>query len=372
MNLKQAAKLALAATAIGAATPDDAEAMYVGPKAKGWDKLKNKFSSLYDKMTRAEISDADAVLKTDNLKVNSFNKELYEIPLFNNNLTLEDILKHDALYEQYPKAKKIPVKSTGFNFGLSGAYNDENNIMYLAGNKPERILDTILHEGQHYIQKQEGFASGGNVGSYLPDFIKNNEQEILKSLPPIREKFNKIYKGFNPYTVHSAYRAKMAGEKLFPQEKKMLESVENEPEFKELIRLIDLDKNVDKLKSEAYNKYKSLAGEIEARDTASRMGLTQGQRASKLPYSSENINPQDAIVKLGVGGLAAGTTLSQAKDALAAKHKKMESEQALQDAYSPVDMVIAGATGGATMGLRAISALADPVVNYALDRLLGD
>ena len=51
---------------------------------------------------------------------------------------------------------------------------------------------------------------------------------------------------------------------------------------------------------------------------------------------------------------------------------QMESDQALQDAYSPVDMVIAGATGGATMGLRAISALADPVINYAIDRMLGD
>lgn len=82
----------------------------------------------------------------------------------------------------------------------------------------------------------------------------------------------------------------------------------------------------------------------------------------------DHTNPN--ILK-GATAIAAGSTLLP-KDALAKKHKQMESDQALQDAYSPVDMIIAGATGGATMGLRAISALADPVINYAIDRMLGD
>jgi hypothetical protein len=70
--------------------------------------------------------------------------------------------------------------------------------------------------------------------------------------------------------------------------------------------------------------------------------------------------------------IAAGASLYSPQAAQAKKYKQMESDQALQDAYSPVDMIIAGATGGATMGLRAISALADPVINYAIDRMLGD
>jgi hypothetical protein len=82
-------------------------------------------------------------------------------------------------------------------------------------------------------------------------------------------------------------------------------------------------------------------------------------------------DPTNPNILKGATAIAAGSTLLP-KDALAQKHKKMESDQALQDAYSPVDMVIAGATGGATMGLRAISALADPVINYAIDRMLGD
>jgi hypothetical protein len=90
-----------------------------------------------------------------------------------------------------------------------------------------------------------------------------------------------------------------------------------------------------------------------------------------LPNAEYIKKAENALTLKGATAIAAGSTLLP-KDALAAKHKQMAEEQALQDAYSPVDMIIAGATGGATMGLRAISALADPVINYAIDRMLGD
>ena len=107
------------------------------------------------------------------------------------------------------------------------------------------------------------------------------------------------------------------------------------------------------------------------REVYEKMNLQSGPDSvwSKQEIPAEYIyNPK---VLKGATAIAAGSTLLP-KDALAKKHKQMESDQALQDAYSPVDMVIAGVTGGATMGLRAISALADPVINYAIDRMLGD
>jgi hypothetical protein len=91
----------------------------------------------------------------------------------------------------------------------------------------------------------------------------------------------------------------------------------------------------------------------------------------KSPFNRGTFDPTNPNILKGATAIAAGSTLLP-KDALAKKYKQMESDQALQDAYSPVDMVLAGVTGGATMGLRAISALADPVINYAIDRMLGD
>jgi uncharacterized protein YukE len=46
-----------------------------------------------------------------------------------------------------------------------------------------------------------------------------------------------------------------------------------------------------------YDRYNRLAGEFEARDAASRMGLTPEQRLTTPPYSSENIPLEDLIVR---------------------------------------------------------------------------
>jgi len=69
----------------------------------------------------------------------------------------------------------------------------------------------------------------------------------------------------------------------------------------------DLDKqrrdNVDKsIRGEwAYDDYRNLAGEIEARDVQARMDYTAEQRKQIPPYSSENISPNDAIVNYETG-----------------------------------------------------------------------
>jgi hypothetical protein len=370
MNLGKAAKLALGATAIGAATPEDADAMYVGPKAKGWDTLKNKFSSLYDKMTRAEISDASA-------KVNW--QDVGGLRMIKQGTPLLDAIHHPELFKMYPDLAKTkvfisPVKKS--NMG-GGYFSPIGNEIVISPKSEEQGKKHILHEIQHVIQKQEGWPKGGNSDTYQTatgHIIPRKQSSIYK------KEYEKIWKDIGRLEKTKEYKADKLIYNDLVNNKRYIEAdalVARSPYLSKRNTLMDLARDADNKRvhiegSAAYNEYKRLAGEIESRDTASRMGLTQSQRASKLPYSSENINPKDAIVKYGVGGLAAGTTLSQAKDALAQKYKKMESDQALQDAYSPVDMIIAGATGGATMGLRAISALADPIINYAIDRMLGD
>lgn len=56
---------------------------------------------------------------------------------------------------------------------------------------------------------------------------------------------------------------------------------------------------------EVMEQYRSSAGEIEARDVGERADMTGSQRALTPPYSSENIAPEDAIVRFSRGGRAA-------------------------------------------------------------------
>jgi hypothetical protein len=101
--------------------------------------------------------------------------------------------------------------------------------------------------------------------------------------------------------------------------------------------------------------------------------IAEAGHATDKTVRKGKIGPEGGGISLKSAAMTAPlVSLYPTQAALAKKYKQMESDQALQDAYSPVDMVLAGATGGATMGLRAISALADPIINYAIDKLLED
>jgi hypothetical protein len=52
-------------------------------------------------------------------------------------------------------------------------------------------------------------------------------------------------------------------------------------------------------KEESFDAYRRTAGEIEARDVASRQTLTPEQRAATAPYSSNNIAPEDVLIMAG-------------------------------------------------------------------------
>ena len=56
------------------------------------------------------------------------------------------------------------------------------------------------------------------------------------------------------------------------------------------------------LKSEAFDMYRNMAGEIESRDVQARRKYPESQRSSEKPYTSENISPDDSIVTYGSKG----------------------------------------------------------------------
>ena len=111
---------------------------------------------------KIELSDRDARLNTE--------------PEKNKKYKLKDVLKHDRLYEVYPEMKNTTVKfknikdnvdpNTGKHRMIAGYYNSftgtisVNNKLLEMTNGNKHIIDTILHEVQHKIQKYEGFNYG--------------------------------------------------------------------------------------------------------------------------------------------------------------------------------------------------------------------
>lgn len=244
---------------------------FAGPKAAGFAKAPRKFSSMADKMQRFEIGDMGFKFKKTKLELDKygFPKE--------GSRTLGDIVDHPELFKQYPFAKDIKLQEKGEGSLTLGSkpsgganYNPGTNTIEAhhltdsAGYVDERTLRNIIHEIQHAIQEKEGFAKGG---SPLESVMTRTEaNSIMNQIEELNQLLSKNV---------------------------------GKPEYVQIMeerdRLSRYYRNSTPEKG--YERYKNLAGEIEARDAAARMGLAEAQRATTLPYSSENIPLKDWIVK---------------------------------------------------------------------------
>lgn len=121
----------------------------------------------------------------------------------NKTYKLGDILEHNDLYELYPELKntKINFKDIkekivdGLVFETRGSHNrltgtiTINNKLINEGT--ESILDNLVHELQHKIQKIENFSRGSNVNKGVEQY-KNNLGEIEARDTTKRRKFDEI------------------------------------------------------------------------------------------------------------------------------------------------------------------------------------
>ena len=118
---------------------------------------------------------------------------------------------------------------------------------------------TLSHELQHGIQNKEGFARGGS-----PDDI---QRQMDKQLYSLRAQAGKMSRGEIPYD-----EAKMQ-------------------------QLIQAQKEADALDS--ITAYKRLAGEVEARNVQSRLGLLADDRRMLAPWKTEDVPFSEQLIRYG-------------------------------------------------------------------------
>ena len=219
-------------------------------KATGW------FKGMDGKM-RFEIDDSKASVKGIN-KNNEFNyfRDLFsEWVSGKSKLTVGDFLTHDGLFEAYPWIAQITVLPKD---GSGASYNTKTGIISIGKDvSADDLKGTLLHEIQHAIQTEEGFARGGSPDEFAKAYNKLKEMRprIIKMLREAldakdTEKFRRIL-----------------------QEDKRVQ--------RQLIALIGKDGLV------GVDQYEQLAGEIEARDTAARANMGAQERMENPPARSE-------------------------------------------------------------------------------------
>ena len=200
-------------------------------------------------------------------------------------LTLSDIVEkpndlfkeYPELFDAYPKLKDVKIQKGRAKMG--GSYYD-NTITLNLGYIREAIKSgwdiyykiatrllkrTLVHEVQHYIQHEEGFAKGGSE-QFVRDAIKDEFEKVTKQIRGLR-----------------AEGKEDEANALVERNKALYNAYVNE--------------------KDSYKNYKSLSGEVEARNVSARLNMTPEERRKTLAESTEDVARKDQIF-LGVGDVS--------------------------------------------------------------------
>ena len=202
---------------------------------------------------------------------------------------LADFLRHSDLFEAYPALRHTSVVFKETMPGVNGYYDRTMGAIVLNKDlvgSPER---TLVHEIQHIIQGTEEFAGGAspnywkhkneNGQGYVTDrrFVEaeNRMHGAMDAMPPVVQE-----------TVRKVNRAKLAQD--WDEVLRLEESLYNGPYADEYSAYTQAD--FDRRARTDYFKgantlelYRNTAGEIEARDAASRRGYSAEQRRQLRP-----------------------------------------------------------------------------------------
>lgn len=200
-------------------------------------------------------------------------------------LTLSDIVEkpndlfkeYPELFDAYPKLKDVKIQKGRAKMG--GSYYDNTITLNLGGIREAikydldihykiatRLLKrTLVHEVQHYIQHEEGFAKGGSE-QFVRDAIKDEFKKVIKQIRELR-----------------AEGKEDEAKTLVERNKSLYNAYANE--------------------KDSYKNYKSLSGEVEARNVSARLNMTPEDRRKTLAESTEDVARKDQIF-LGVGDVS--------------------------------------------------------------------
>ncbi len=204
------------------------------------------------------------------------------------NLKLGDIIDSDSgLFEMYPKLKDFKVtrgKGKSTNAAIyTGLGKIEINFSkfkpYMSIPSNREKIDGILHrvinhEIQHAIQDSEGFAQGVSPNAFRPDAPIGKLREMEEADGRMVERYNAM-----------SYTEKALGEGVRLKER----ILENRKEYNALASKYRF----------GMDGYTRAAGEVEARNTEKRIGMTEEERRASLASETEDVAREDQIL-LGV------------------------------------------------------------------------
>lgn len=249
---------------------------------------------------RWEIDDSDMKLRTDAADISNYT-------------TLGELVDAPALFATYPDMKDMSVTFHNLERGQLGGYHrtfDSIELSRELKQKPEALLNSLIHEVQHAIQRREGFTPGANLKYWnrkLEEGYDGRDAETRREGARLREQYKQM-KANDPEFMRSMEELNAMAPTV-PRGKVDMDTWEQvEPDPPEWVRF---DERRDQLEEKYGDRvwdyfslrdsidrnardgrlpgdlYRDTAGEIEARDAAARRGLTAEERRGRKPDTGD-------------------------------------------------------------------------------------
>ena len=190
----------------------------------------------------------------------------YEDDMLWNGGKLSKVIDAPELFKAYPQLKDVLIDTDAImnDMPSNGEYNSKTNTITIHADELKYMNSILNHEIQHAIQGIEGFATGGSPTTIRGE-VKKRFDEVTKQIKQLRA-----------------------------------EGKEDEAKA-----LIEKNRGLYNayMKNDDFNSYKSLAGEVEARNVSARFDMTPEERRKSLAESTEDVARKDQIF-LGVGDVS--------------------------------------------------------------------
>lgn len=219
--------------------------------------------------------------------------------------TVGSAVEHPQYLAAYPSHADIPFFRKQ---GGGGLYNGNGIVVGSDGKTPGSYT---LHELQHAIQKDEGFASGTNplTERFAAAAADTRPKEIRSMAERLREESDAAmrdaerlrseadnYRSWNPFDKSKDKLAEQSMQAL--QRARDLRSTEHDLQMKAIAADGKAWNEAD-----GYSRYYRSAGENESRAVQNRMDLTPDQRRARAPWLDYDVPEANQIVRFDNGGV---------------------------------------------------------------------
>lgn len=234
---------------------------------------------------------------------------------------LSDVVDAPELFGAYPRLAKLNVEIGQLPENTAGYYAVDSNTIRLpedATETPDATLSTLIHEVQHAIQHIEGFATGASTESMEPkDVLLWRDMARLRELrqSEVWKEFDRKLRTTDPWEATEEDQRELEALGSHPDVTAVISEVNRLREVwgysEPILRAIDSDawepfgaigEEINASDPTFQNRrYRRVAGEVEARNAESRMGMSPEDRRATMLEETESVPRDQQIVRFYQG-----------------------------------------------------------------------